>query len=636
VGVDVGGSTYGRLATSWAEGSRDERGLVVSEVKKITDDVGARGLAERLNGDERQRPTVVVTTPAGRSAPFIDAEMIAEELGDLGEVYLTVTGPHTWAFSRGMADNTQVYGGAGRAYPLGHEWIHDLRRSPLRFAFDEHQGRLATDELIADALGMAASAGLLDQPATRAQRRRATGVVKGFPHPDRALVDIDRTLVTVIPELVIAGIPLDRMLTKGMTVEGWFDPTGLRLDLRDSLLTPAESLASYDVGDVVLARVADVGRDSARLELHPMVEITVTHDDVTPNDLDSLDSLMSPGEVVSARVTSTGPEWRLYLADVDDDEPLAPAVALLADGPSWLEPPAEPERLPVGMPPVEPEAVVALIDLVQPADVAEVLAPAPEPTPAAPPAPPRPTPALFDRHRPRPTAPEPAPAVADPEPDARSATNQLRLTVDSLRAELRTTQVRVEQLESEHAALLNERTTLTQLHADQHRDLVRAQDELARLRTRLRRASKTPARGPRAVPEFADCDRGFRYAVETAWAQRTPVGEQAASPLPHFRIGPEFLASVDGLAGISIEKIADVVFEIVTGRADHSTGRDLHQLRESETGNAPYVRRPADGATCWRAALQRGTPQARRLHFWRLANGEVELSRVVKHDDMHP
>jgi hypothetical protein len=614
---------------------------VVSEVRKITDDVGARGLADRLNGDERRRPTVVVTTPAGRSAPFIDAEMIAEELGDLGEVYLIVTGPHTWAFSRGMAENTQVYGGAGRAYPLGHEWIHDLRRSPLRFAFDEHQGRLATDELIADALGMAAAAGLLDQSRTRAERRRAGGVVKGFAHPERALVDIDRTLAAVIPELVSAGVPLEQMLTRGMRVDGWYDPTGMRLDLRESLLSPADALASYAVGDIVLTRVAAVGPDTARLELHPSVEVTVTHDEVTPNDLDALDSLMSPGEIVAARVRAGGPHWQLYLADVDDDEPVTPAIALLPGGPPWLEAPALLERPSVeAAPEAPPESVVSQIDLVEPADVAETLVPdqAPLVVPAVEPTPPRaPTPAILDRSKAKPAAePSPATAADEPEPAARAATNQLRLTVDGLRAEVRTMKVRVDQLESEHAALLNERNTLTALHADQHRDLARAHEELARLRTRLRRASKAPSSTARVLPEFADRERGFRYAVETAWAERTPVGEQAAEPLPDYTIGPAFLDSVDELSGVTVDKIAAVVFEIVTGRADRSSGRELHQLRESETGNASYVRRASDGATCWRAALQRNTPQARRLHFWRLTKGGVELSRVVKHDDMRP
>ena len=221
-------------------------------------------LADRLNADERLKPIVVVTTPAGRRMPYIDASAIAAELGDLAEVYLLATGEYTWAFSRAMPDGTQVYGGAGRVYPIGHDWISDLRRSPLRFAFDEAQGRRTTDTLIADAMAMAAEAGLLDRQTTRAERRHLSGVVKGFPHAERALVEVDRTLVAVIPELVAPGIPLERALARDMTVEGWLDPVGMRLDLRGSVQPADRALTAYAVGDVVLARVAEVGQQSAR------------------------------------------------------------------------------------------------------------------------------------------------------------------------------------------------------------------------------------------------------------------------------------------------------------------------------------------------------------------------------------
>ena len=278
----------------------------VSDVIDVLDGDEACRLADRLNADERLKPIVVVTTPAGRRMPYIDASAIAAELGDLAEVYLLATGEYTWAFSRAMPDGTQVYGGAGRVYPIGHDWISDLRRSPLRFAFDEAQGRRTTDTLIADAMAMAAEAGLLDRQTTRAERRHLSGVVKGFPHAERALVEVDRTLVAVIPELVAPGIPLERALARDMTVEGWLDPVGMRLDLRGSVQPADRALTAYAVGDVVLARVAEV-EQSAKLELYPGVTVPIAHDDVTPNELDSLDSLMSPGEVVAARVVALWP-----------------------------------------------------------------------------------------------------------------------------------------------------------------------------------------------------------------------------------------------------------------------------------------------------------------------------------------
>ncbi|ALV48102.1 hypothetical protein ASR50_34665 [Streptomyces sp. 4F] len=97
-------------------------------------------------------------------------------------------------------------------------------------------------------------------------------------------------------------------------------------------------------------------------------------------------------------------------------------------------------------------------------------------------------------------------------------------------------------------------------------------------------------------------------------------------------IGPSFLDSLKTIQGVDQSKVIDVVVEILTGL--RAPGRDPHRLRVDIGGNSRAVAR-ADGAVCWRVALQQGTPAARRLHFWRSKQG-VELSRVVLHDDMNP
>jgi hypothetical protein len=76
-----------------------------------------------------------------------------------------------------------------------------------------------------------------------------------------------------------------------------------------------------------------------------------------------------------------------------------------------------------------------------------------------------------------------------------------------------------------------------------------------------------------------------------------------------------------------------VVVEVLTGQAPHLPGRDAHQLRTGDAGSR-YVNR-ADGATCWRVALQQDTAAARRLHYWRIRD-RYELSRVVLHDNFRP
>lgn len=85
---------------------------------------------------------------------------------------------------------------------------------------------------------------------------------------------------------------------------------------------------------------------------------------------------------------------------------------------------------------------------------------------------------------------------------------------------------------------------------------------------------------------------------------------------------------------MSRAKVVDVVVKVVTGLAKDQPRHEVHVLRISESGNSPAVTH-ADGAVCWRAALRRDTPSARRLYYW-VRGDVVELSRLVAHDDMTP
>lgn len=75
--------------------------------------------------------------------------------------------------------------------------------------------------------------------------------------------------------------------------------------------------------------------------------------------------------------------------------------------------------------------------------------------------------------------------------------------------------------------------------------------------------------------------------------------------------------------------------DIVSGHSETSSSRAWHQLRTGDSVNDPVVTR-ADGSTCWRVYLQHNTPSARRLHLWRLAKGDIELSSIRLHHDNRP
>lgn len=516
----------------------------MTAIQHVDDERSASALADVLNGT-RTRPVVVVTVPAGRAEPWIDVEEIARETGTLATVYLMPTGPFTWEFSNRMAEGTQVYGGAGRVYPVGHEWISDLTKSPLRFAFNDADGNRATQQLISDALRMAAAAGLVHSLPAR-ELRKVTGVVK-MVVAGRALVDVGNMFpASIAEELTVEDTAIERIVTVGQRIEGWYDAESNRIDLSKALRPAADALATYRVGDVVLSKVTKVRSGKAELLLFPKtttppVVVTVLRADVTTNPADDLRTLMTVGEVLPARVVDTGPQWSLRLNDVDDDEPIAPAPPLLTGGPPWLveeldEPVVEEPaaRAPL---PSQPRQTPAL----DPVAAAPPAPPAPNAPPAA-----RPNPAMLDRNRARPIAPA-APPLPGPQPAA-VPTRALLLKIDGLMADIARLEREAEEARAQQAATVDEREQLRYLLDQSDRRANKAEHELKATRSRLRKAGNAKAPGADAPgPQFLDREQGFRYRVLTQWATRTLPSEQRQRPLPDYVVGPRFLDSLDKL-----------------------------------------------------------------------------------------
>ncbi|MBN9214142.1 MAG: hypothetical protein J0J04_04875 [Microbacterium sp.] len=132
-----------------------------------------------------------------------------------------------------------------------------------------------------------------------------------------------------------------------------------------------------------------------------------------------------------------------------------------------------------------------------------------------------------------------------------------------------------------------------------------------------------PARTARRL--FSDAEQEIRFRVTTLWAESTTPQEKDDAPLPDFTVGDQFAASVDAIAAHNaalLDKIARAVLKLLLGN-----DRDGHKL-------GPV--RPEDGGVAWRSYVEQFAPSARRLHYWRIPGGEIELSRVVLHDDYQP
>jgi hypothetical protein len=98
---------------------------------------------------------------------------------------------------------------------------------------------------------------------------------------------------------------------------------------------------------------------------------------------------------------------------------------------------------------------------------------------------------------------------------------------------------------------------------------------------------------------------------------------------------PSFILTFQALTDDGKDKAIKTATHIVTGRnaIEHIT--EDHPLREGDETSKPEVVRE-DGATSRRAYIESHTPQSRRLHYWKLRDGSIELSRVGLHDDFTP
>lgn len=301
---------------------------------------------------------------------------------------------------------------------------------------------------------------------------------------------------------------------------------------------------------------------------------------------------MTVGETLLARVVEPGPtadRWRLSLVDIEIDDVAIPAPPILAGGPPWLIPPDDADDADDG---------------------AE---------------------AVADSFGATVGAADSGPGIYAPEPSvpAPQARDEAAAPVDP--AVLQALTVERDQLFDELGSVREQRRT--------------ASKELETLRTEVRRASRFAERlqaentglraelGRSAGDEslFTDPLEQLRFEVYQAWARRIPAAQKGELPLATWTVGPDFLDTLT-MEALSRPKVVDVIVEVLTGLVYEVAGREAHQLRTGTGGDDPYRTR-VDGATCWRVSLQVRSPSARRLHYWQLNDGSIELASIRLHDD---
>lgn len=696
------------------------RGKNAATVTAIENGDEARALAAHLHSPERDRPVALISIAVGRDTPFIDAARIARELSGSIDVYTIPTGPLTFAFRDAMPPGTEAYGGAGRVYPVGTEWMSNLRLSPLRFAFDAEHAIRTTDFLIDDAHRMSDRA--RSTPAsTQAQSKpllvRTEVEVRAVLGDTRAVVHTESgKMATVAQERIMARlpIPLSWLLRVGMSLTGILNEQAGSF-IPDRPKNPLSLAEPYETGSVVLALVAEVDEGAASLLLHPWLRIAITTADVSPNTDDTLSMLLTPGEVVAARLLrdSSG-RISLRLADVGDDEPVRKAIPFAPGGAPWLLPdrsleltdeeraeddeahgaiPAGPSGVPGGgqlsprsVRPIpkpgpgprhpatqadhEPKARRASAsprrvsvpfpgEAPAPGPAEELAASASAALPAESPeqdalgssasehiAPGDAAPEHAGQASAPPTVlPGPGPRIVAPADQDTQQLSALRIEAERerlrrVRAEHRLSELE-RQLADDPGDVPDERRAMTEAFDEERaqtaEQIAKHKQENDRLKSELRKLKselrKTRRPAPEPLPQTLDFEsfptpeEAVRHAILLTWVAQIPSYDKPRQPLPDYRLSPGFADSMRGFDDDRQAKALRAIVDLLVGNKN----RTSHHLRHGDAG--PPRTRAEDGAIAWRVYIEENTPQARRLHYWLLKGGEIELARVVLHDD---
>ncbi|MEC5177060.1 exosome complex RNA-binding protein Csl4 [Cryobacterium sp. MP_M5] len=633
---------------------------------RVESSTAVQKLAIGLHDCARDRPWVVVSSPFGTSVPEIGIDQLSTQIGDVAKVFLIETGELTRQLGDLLPPQFQVYGSAGRSYPIGPDAFADLSRSRLRFTHGDPQH--ATDQLVTDALAHAHQAGLF--ALAPASVITVTGTVKGFLlGGSRALVELDDGgMATVWQELTYPPVPLDWTLVPGQRVQGALDAPTHRLNVEVKPPTNAAIAQRFPNGSITLALVQKVSAQRAVLALHPHLSFTITRADISPNPLDKVDALLSEGDVVAARVIHL-PSGALHLclSDVDDDEPVLPPLSAVRNGPPWLrenrpllpvveddehadEPVLEPAS---AQSPVEYARAQAASELAETSQ-AELVALAAMAHLDESFRPPRPSPGPGRSHAVRhPTAPaipfRVAPMPAPPvHPHSALQSTQLSLAeakarITRLEAQLveagATDSDLAKLREQARSAQLQLRDALVELGTLRH-TVAELRDE-QRTQKRMLRESRRTVAAPPASSEYEtrraqweDASGWVRHEILLAWVDRVPESDREEWPLPHsYVLSDRFADSLSGLDDGQLAKAFKASVDVLTGRVKTLTGRHLHALRQGAGAADPHLLR-WDGARCMRVSIEQNTPAARRMHFWQKPDGGIELIRIVTHDDM--
>lgn len=554
-------------------------------------------LAATLLDPSRVRPVVVISRMSDDEQPRLDSDSIALELKGVADVVVITNGQFTYELEGLLPIDTHIFGSAARVYPPGLKWTEDPYSSPLRLVRSRSDIEPVTAKIVTDAEDFAFAGGWKTASPASKGNPRENGLVKSIaPDGSRAVVELSSGLQAFLPEESTGlGVPLHWILREGMSISGAFD-TGKRIFSIANLDPPLPG-ESYPDGCVVSALVQSVGTDSADLSLIPGESHAVALSSISSNERDSAADLLTVGEVVSVRFHRRSGQIGLSMLDVDDSEPVLAAPELVPGGGAWLLPGR---------------------DLVQKVDETPVqlIPPAYEVKSQSPVA--------------GATALKSAELALSTE---RARRQQLELELTGLRSANHQYQMHAAELDADvmlgrqQAAELSGR----QQEVDRlRRDLAATNKQLSDLRKKLRGVRKEEVTPQHA---FLDPEQNVDFLLNYTWAVQIPAAEKDRLTMGRYRIGEGFLRSLREQPQEKQKKAFKAIVDLLVNDPAKLSAREAHQLRTHASGGSEAVSRNGGQDACWRLSIEQNVAAARRLHYWKCADGVIELSRVAVHDE---
>lgn len=592
----------------------------------------AQTLVSRIANDGSLKPWVVVTTPDKDSAPRFDMSQLADDLEGVADIAVVRDGDATWRLSELLVEREDVFAGAARVYPAGYTPENPLKPGPVRLVHANQNPQTPTAKLVSDALAFAYGAGVFRKLGIHSRKTSAT--ILGFVGSQRAIVEVDgdARFATVAEELTYPGVPLEWLFLPGQKISGSFDRESKRFIVDSESPSASDLVEHFPLNSVTFGLVVEVERQKAKVQVHPGHTFVLTREELSPNPQDRVDLLLAPGEIVPVRIYRDAQgATRIRMDDIDDEDDILEPLSFGA-GP-WLQ---------SGRDLVETE-----VDYVSPEELSRtnhssetVVEPHTE-TVRTPTARPRPGPGLAV------AVPREGPAEIEldsPIKSDRSAFATLENQVHGLKAENAELKRRLQGLggskaEELYREMRSERNFFISEFYRLQDEIRVAKSDLAEFRKRARddRAIAS-AESPRSRQSyFSSKEEWFSEEVRRAWIATYTAQEREKWALDStsWTIGKRFISSLDGMKDSQLRRLFRLVTHIVSGRAQVENVIDVHPLREGENASDLAVTR-SDGAVCFRAYVEQGVPQSRRLHYWKGPENLIELSRVVLHDDIIP